>query len=214
MANRVYSGDVNVRHSGIPTVAKVSVGILAAIAFTFVGFFIAGAVDFTPEAEKPQQLEVTLSGKTEAEDQADAAAALVSILRSSPSVKSESEMNALLKKLDFESGLSSIPKTMSDEIIFAPQASAKFKTEAYQSLISLRAILTGFDSNQVNPPPSASSVYIDQTTGRAFIPIALLGGDPAPVSLEMVYSDGRWKLDPYSFVASVKLSAAIGPAQE
>lgn len=49
-------------------------------------------------------------------------------------------------------------------------------------------------------------VYLDKDTNTAFVPLDVLSGTKSSMSIQLVYINGKWKINPYTFIQEIQLS--------
>lgn len=203
------------------SVAVVVMGVLFVIGFQdMFGSNDNAQHGATGEQANPSvsQQKRSVSGKNVDQDRKDATKSAERILTLSQTGKDDN-FEKRIKKID-KGDLSSIPKDLTKKIRFtdAFDDDEELKYTTYQSLIALdHAMLKGKDP-QLAQSDAWKSVYVDQKTGTAYVPLGIFAGTDVPFSFEMNYIDGHWELAPYSFIEQVKMSSAFnggdGPDQQ
>jgi len=162
---------------------------------------------------KVEQVEYSISGKTIEQDKKDALSSAQLILeeasKSPDGLSPEERVEAL------EDGDNSV---VSDDLKNKMRFKDDFESDpslqntTYQALIILSSYLEEEDFNPVNEEVW-QEVYLDQEIGVAYVPISAFYSPGASFSLELVYTDGEWKLSPYSLLNIINLSATIQQQQ-
>lgn len=196
------------------TMSVIAIAAIVVIIFLSIKVFAGDSNNNESSEEsnsstKIEKVEKTTSGKSIDEDRKDAMSAAAEILNSSKTKDGE-DYEKRLKELE-KGDMSSIPDDLNDKIRFtdAFKRNDELKVVAYQSLIALNAtMLEGKEAKPVSDD-AWKSVYVDQEQGIAYVPMGVFSGTNVPFSFEMVYDDGEWKLLPYSFIESVKMSSSF-----
>lgn len=152
----------------------------------------------------------SVSGKTENEDKQDALKAAENVLNTSgvsPTGASVEDRVTALDNNDFSVIDKSLPNLMRFKGQFATDQ--ELQASSYQALITLNHYIAKDGKVNVISDDMWQNVYVDQEAGIAYVPISVFFGQGSAFSLEMVYSDGEWKLAPYSLLDIVRLSASL-----
>lgn len=165
----------------------------------------------SPPESTATAVERSVSGKAADEDRQDAAAAVQQSLTLAYEGNGKSITDRLQAVEDgdfnvvgegFEDTLRMGDSRYSDN--------ETYRVNTYQSFMSIAELAvkeTGDDT--FKPVGEYSEVYLDQESGRAFVPMTLFTGKGSLFSVEAVYVDGAWVVDPYSLVQQVRNSAII-----
>lgn len=171
-------------------------------------------INTTNDTNTQQQTEKvvkTVTGKNDSENQADALKATTELLNNindNPKKLTPRERAEKIDKGDY----SVVNKKVADYIHFVPShENDNVKATVYQALIALTEYLNKDGKNKIAPVSDneASKIYVDSELGIAYVPMSIYYGSENVFSLEMVYTDSKWKLAPYSFVEAVKMSAGM-----
>lgn len=184
----------------------VSVGLTVALLFLLLG----GNTSVSTK-NAPQTASRTASGQTVVKDKEAAVESLLAILNGAAGDGSKSTQDRV-SEID-QSNYSSFDKATVDKHIHWSETFAEgseLRNMSYAALVALSDRLhDGNDAIQIRNTDELDNIYMDQGTGRAFIPVAAFSDSPVLLSVEMVYVDGAWKLAPYTFIEQVKFSSLI-----
>lgn len=165
-----------------------------------------------------QKVERSITGKSIDDDRKAALTSAQNILNLSLKSPTGSNFQERLKSLD-----SGDTKVIDPELVKAIRFKDSFadsnemKNNTYQSLITISTLINNSTGSSTVAPTSDTmwkNVYVDTELGTAFVPMGVFAGPSSSFSMEMVYSEGEWKLAPYSLLDSVKLSAKLQLAAE
>lgn len=193
--------------------------VLALVAGGVAGVMFSGARDNAtveaPAATEPadlpaQKVNRTVSGKSLEEDQKDAIAAAKEVLQAAQT-KEGTDYQVRVKAIG-EGELNLVPEELKSKIRLAGEfANDKtLETIAYQSIITLSS--AAFPGGKTIEPFDSKvylTVQVDRELGIAYVPFGAFTGTNAPFSLQLVYVDGEWKLDPYSLIQQIKISSML-----
>lgn len=157
-----------------------------------------------------EQVEYSLSGKSSEEDKKDALVAAQSILSGVVEFPEGKTVETVVEELE-DGDTSSINQDVIDQMRFRGEFEddKDLQTATYQSLIILSSYVS--DDGSIEPITDEvwSEVYLDQEAGIAFVPVSAFYAQGSAFSLELVYTDGEWKLAPYSLLNIINLSANL-----
>lgn len=54
--------------------------------------------------------------------------------------------------------------------------------------------------------PNENIVYLDEVTHTAYVPLDVFSGTQSSMSIQLVYINGKWKINPYTFIQEIQLS--------
>ena len=155
-----------------------------------------------------------LSGRTTNEDKADAVATAATLLNAANKHTGDQRVQALEQSGD-HSSLADLT-TMDALTRYTPEFDEALKTTTRQSLIKASSLLDDNNNGKIevrgNNPHQY--VYLDQQAGVAYVPLQVFSEHAPAFSLEMVYIDGQWRFAPYTLLDAIRLSAALGSAQQ
>lgn len=79
------------------------------------------------------------------------------------------------------------------------------------SLLVLNQVITDVTENEIKPiiKNYDEIVYFDDELLNAHIPLDVFVGNSTGISMEMVYIDGEWKLNPYTSMMSLNLMSIL-----
>lgn len=167
-----------------------------------------------------EKVERSISGKSSEEDRRDAFEALRNTLTSAGKSKGNLDFETRLTKLD-SGDYSDVDKELLDSMRWTDGLDKRkaVKQNAVQGFVTLNYIITESGNRKIEPKSDVDinqAIYLDQETGRAFIPISIFLGPSNSMSVEMIYDSEskEWKVDPYSFVESLRLSASLQQSQQ
>lgn len=155
-----------------------------------------------------QQVSRSLTGKTIDEDKKDALNSLVKLLNEAGTDGGDYQARAK----SIEGGdYSSLPAGWRDKMVSAED---KGKVAGWEALIILNGGMKQYLKTTGELKPAGENavnyVVVNQETGVAHIPGSVLLGSDVPLSFDMVFVDGQWRLDPYNVVQDILNSAAAG----
>lgn len=155
------------------------------------------------------QMDRTLSGKSLDEDRADALAAATALLQSAGATQDLEETEATVAKMD-SGDFSMLPEDFDSQVRYYDSYAKDeaFKAEVRMSVFTLAAYAKNSAGvNELTPDAGRlSTVRVDQETGIAQVPLELYFGSSNVLSLEMIYVDGQWLLEPHSLTSYIRLS--------
>lgn len=193
-------------------ITKVIFGLLVAVGLIAGLFAVANSVGKANEVPESQKITRSLSGKTVAQDRADAISAAGALLTATNAPKTISEAGdtiGQLEKDDFSSLSPSFPNRV--RYYDAYVDNKDFQAEVAMSIYSVAALAKEANGGKIVADESLSgTVRVDQETGIAQVPIDIFTGKESPIAFEMVYVDGSWKLEPHSFSSYIRISALLG----
>lgn len=111
---------------------------------------------------------------------------------------------------------SALDKDSIDKYVYlSDDAKAKgLEGTSYSALVAMAYAITR-DGDEIKVPNDGlDKVYVDAKTGRAFVPVSLLSPNGAVFSVELVYVNNTWKIDPYTLLEQVKFSTAYQMMQK
>jgi len=188
-------------------VALVAVGLIGGL------FAVASSVGKANELPKSEKIVRSLSGKTVAEDRADAIAAAGALLNSTNAPATIEEAGDTIGELE-GGDFSSLAPDFSERVRYydAYADNASFQSEVAMSIYSVAALSKESKGGEIVADGSLSgTVRVDQETGIAQVPIDIFTGRESPIAFQMIYVDREWKLEPHSFSSYIRLSALLGP---
>lgn len=158
-----------------------------------------------------EQINRSLSGKSEEEDKKDAMSAAQNILNKSIDSSNDSELNDKITSLE-DGDISVVSEDVKNKVRFTGefQSDKNYQSTTYQAILVL-AIFLIEDNEKIEPISEDiwEEVYLDQETGIAYVPLSVFYEKGTAFSLEMVYVDGEWKLAPYSILSAINLSSKL-----
>lgn len=168
----------------------------------------APAPSSSTTVEKTQR---SVTGKTADEDRKDALAAAQEVLNlaaQSPTNATPTERVNALGNGDESVINPELKNHMRFVDTFAENKNLQINS--YQALITLTTYLSK-DGQSIQPVSENSwkRVYVDSEAGSAYVPMGAFYDKGMVFSVEMVYTDGQWKLSPYSLLDIVRLSALL-----
>ena len=164
----------------------------------------------TPGASA-EPVERSVSGKSEAEDRKDATAAV----QKSLALAYEGDGKSITDRLKAveEGDFNVVGEGFEDSLRMGDSRygdNETYRINTYQSFMSIAELTVKETSDDTfEPVGEYSEVYLDQESGRAFVPMTIFSGTSSLFSIEVVYVDGAWIVDPYSLVQQVRNSAII-----
>lgn len=159
-----------------------------------------------------------LSGRTTDEDKADAVATAATLLNAANKHTGDQTADQRVQALEQSGDHSSLADltTMDALTRYTPEFDEALKTTTRQSLIKASSLLDDNNDGKIevrgNNPHQY--VYLDQQAGVAYVPLQVFSEHAPAFSLEMVYVDGQWRFAPYTLLDAIRLSAALGGAQQ
>lgn len=164
----------------------------------------------TDTTTKVEKVSKTVSGKSIDEDKKDALAAAQNVLTLSAKSPTGETVEERVTKLD-DSDTSVVDPSLPDTIRFAGEFETDIELQAstYQALITLTSYIAPEGDVAPISDDMWKNVYVDQELGIAYVPVSVFFGPGSAFSLEMVYTDGEWKLAPYTLLDIVRLSASL-----
>jgi len=184
----------------------IAVGVIGGL------FAVAGSIGKANELPESEKITRSLSGKTVAEDRADAIEAAGALLISTNAPKTIAEAGDTIGELE-GGDFSSLAPDFSERVRYydAYTDNASFQSEVAMSIYSVAALAKEAQGGEIVADNSRSgTVRVDQETGIAQVPIDIFTGKDSPIAFEMVYVDGGWKLEPHTFSSYIRLSALLG----
>lgn len=88
----------------------------------------------------------------------------------------------------------------------------EINTDLMQSntIIALLGIVKAFNSDKAEIKlTDMNAIYMDKDTNSCYIPLDIFTGHFTATSIQMVYVNNEWKLNPYSLMLSIQLSDLI-----
>lgn len=156
-----------------------------------------------------EQMDRTLSGKSLDEDRADALASATALLQATGATQDLEETEATVEKMD-GGDFSMLPEDFDSRVRYYDSYAGDeaFKNEVRISVFTLAAYAKNAAKTDELAPDAGrlSTVRVDQETGIAQVPLELYFGSSNLLSLEMVYVDGQWLLEPHSLTSYIRLS--------
>lgn len=208
--NKVSIEDFQKR-KGVVLTPITKIVFISLVVIAVIGSLIAIAVSIGKANELPENEKIvkSLSGKSLADDRADAINAVNSLLTATnaPStIEEASKSIATLESGDFSSFDQSFPDFVRYYDLY--EENADFQSEVAMSIYSVASLAKETNNGAIKSDNSQSStVRVDQKTGIAQVPIQIFTGSESPVAFQMVYVDDSWKLEPHSFSSYIRLSA-------
>lgn len=208
----------NSGNSIVFTKKTFSIGVavlLVAIILGFWGVYYYSStrpVEETPQSTttEVEQVQRSLTGKSLEEDKKDVLSATQSILEASAISPDEKTVPERVEALD-KGDMSVVDPSLTEKIRFV----GEFKDDeglqrtTYQALITLSTYTNEEGSIEPISEEIWEQVHVDQEAGIAYVPISAFYGPGASFSIEMVFSDGEWKMAPYSLLDIINLSALL-----
>jgi hypothetical protein len=78
------------------------------------------------------------------------------------------------------------------------------------TVIALLGIVNTFNSDKAEIKlTDMNAIYMDKDTNSCYIPLDIFTGHYTATSIQMVYVNNEWKLNPYSLMLSIQLSDLI-----
>lgn len=149
------------------------------------------------------------TGKSFAQDQKDALAAVTALLKESGVSPTKADAQTRLQTLD-KDDYSVVSKKTQAMVRFPGGSPASFKSQVYQSLITLYEMTMSLKKDiKPQSPQAYQAVLVDSQLGMAFVPLSIYTDTNTTFAFEMVYVDGSWKLTPYALLQQIKLSASL-----
>lgn len=147
----------------------------------------------------------SISHKSSAQNRADASEALGKTLMAARVSPRGDKDNDRMKSLEKNKNYSQVlDKGFVNGVYFSDDASDPYKINSYESLISISQHLPK------NLSPAAPQMAYDQPElGTVYVPLGVFTGQQNAFVVEMVYVKGQWKVNPYSLVEQIRLSAII-----
>lgn len=147
----------------------------------------------------------SISHKSSAQNRADASEALGKTLMAARISPHGDKDNDRMKSLEKDKNYSQVlDKDFVNGVYFSDDASDPYKINSYESLISISQHLPK------NLSPAAPQMAYDQPElGTVYVPLGVFTGQQNAFVVEMVYVKGQWKVNPYSLVEQIRLSAII-----
>lgn len=173
-----------------------------------------GKANELPEAEKIVR---SLSGETLAQDRSDAIDAAAALLEATNAPATIAEAGDTIGELE-AGDFSGLAPDFADHIRYYDSyaENPEFQGQVAMTVYSLAAVAKEAKGGQIQADRSLSGqVRVDQQTGLAQVPIDIFTGGDSPVSFQMVYVDGEWKLEPHTLTSYILLSSgqgAVSPA--
>lgn len=161
-----------------------------------------------------EKVEQSVSGKSSDEDKADAVDALRQALILAGESKGDLDFEARLTQID-ENNYEDVSPEFMEMLYWTDGLDERdgIKANSIQGMITLSFIAVQSGNADITPNAEAleSVVYLDQQNGRAFVPVSVFLGPSNSMSVELVYDSESesWKIDPYSFVEALRLSASL-----
>lgn len=202
------------KQRGVRLTPLTKIVFAALVVVALVGSIIAVAVSIGKANELPEAEKITrsLSGKTLAEDRADAVEAVAGLLNATNAPKTIAEAGDTIGELE-QGDFSSLAPDFSERIRYydAYENNSSFQAEVAMSIYSVAALAKESKGGEIVADGSLSgTVRVDQKTGIAQVPIDIFTGKESPIAFEMIYVDGAWKLEPHTFSSYIRLSALLG----
>lgn len=168
-----------------------------------------------------EETQRSLSGKTIEEDQADVAATVQVLLTSTNAVNAEeegSDPESILQQLDDGDYTSFAEDEFFSHLHIPPYLEDEEDAMRItaQGLYSIAAFSSVYGGGVITPVSAEALVAIpvDQEFGIAQVPVATFTGEDSDLHLMMVHTEDGWKLDVYSFVLTVQLTASTNETNE
>lgn len=93
-------------------------------------------------------------------------------------------------------------------------ATEEFYTNSILTLLSFSSTLKGESKEDITPlAVNLDTIYFDDYTKSAYIPMTIYTGNGGSISFEMIYKDNEWKLAPYTLVESIILSNQLSEGE-
>lgn len=157
-----------------------------------------------------EKVERSLSGKGIEQDKKDALDTAQSILEASAISPDGKTVQERVEALD-SGDTSVVDKSLTEKMRFVGEfeTDEELKITTYQALVTLSSYTNA--EGKVEPVSDTvwQQVHVDEEAGIAYVPISAFYGPGASFSLELVYSDGEWKMAPYSLLDIINLSALL-----
>lgn len=155
-------------------------------------------------------LDRTVSGKSAQQDREDAVRAMQFVLQELYKARNGEDLETRLNRLD-KGDESGVPKSVKDKVRFVDylEKNEGVQRNTYQALITFQeSTFSSVKDEDFSPDEgNMGAVFVDPEIGRAFIPLNIFNRTPGAVSVEMVYYHGEWRIDPYSFMEAIHLTA-------
>lgn len=210
MSKRVSIEELQKKKGVRTTPVSRFVFIVLIVAALIAGIFaVANSVGKANELPEAEKITRSISGKTVSEDRADALTAATDLLVSTNAPATRAEAQVALEKMD-AGDFTVFPKDFSSRILFYDSyaQNTDFQQEVGMGLFSMATIAKEFGKGEITADTSrVGSVRVDQEVGIAQVPLEIFTGQSSPVAFQMVYTDGKWLLEPHSFSTYIRLSA-------
>lgn len=197
---------------GTPAWVKALLAVLLVVVLAVVGVLFVknttGGQGAHTEAQTTQ-VSRSVTGKSVDEDKRDALNALTGLLNeaSTPGGQDYRERAKTIEGGDY----SSLPEGWREKMVSAED---KGKVAGWEALIVLNAGMREYFKTEGEVKPVSDSavnyVVVNPEAGVAHIPGSVFLGADVPMSFDMVFVDGQWRLDPYNVVQDILNSAAAG----
>lgn len=220
MAKAKISIDELQKKRGVRVTPLTRIVFVVLIVLALIGSIVAVAISIGKANELPESEQITrsLSGKTVAEDRADAIASVEAFLNATNAPKTIAEAGDTIGELE-QGDFSSFAPDFADRVRYydAYEDNPDFQAEVAMSIYSIAALGKEAKGGEIVADGSLSgTVRVDQETGIAQVPIDIFTGKESPIAFQMIYVDGEWKLEPHTFSSYIRLSALLraNPATE
>lgn len=216
MAKAKVSIDELQKKRGVRTTPATRAVFIVLIVVAVVGSLVAvamsiGKANELPEAEKIVR---SLSGETLAQDRADAIDAAAAVLEAANAPATIAEAGNTIGELE-AGDFSGLAPDFSEHIRYYDSYAdnPEFQGQVAMTVYSLAAVAKEAKGGEIQADQSlAGQVRVDQETGLAQVPIDIFTGGDSPVSFQMVYVDGEWKLEPHTLTSYIALSSGQSAA--
>lgn len=161
----------------------------------------------TVEIEKVQR---SISGESLEDDKKNALNSAQAILETSAISPDDKSIQERVEALD-QGDDSVVDSSLTEKMRFVGEFEddKELQYTTYQALITLSSYTNA--NGEIEPISDTvwQQVHVDQEVGIAYVPISAFYGPGASFSLELVYTDGEWKMAPYSLLDIINLSALL-----
>lgn len=213
----------NIDDSVVFTKKKFSITIAVVLLVILLGFwgvyYFASNNSSTNTEETPSQTKETveiekvqrsISGESLEDDKKNALNSAQAILEASAISPDDKSIQERVEALDQGDG-SVVDSSLTEKMRFVGEFEddKELQYTTYQALITLSSYTNA--NGEIEPISDTvwQQVHVDQEVGIAYVPISAFYGPGASFSLELVYTDGEWKMAPYSLLDIINLSALL-----
>lgn len=213
----------NIDDSVVFTKKKFSITIAVILLVILLGFwgvyYFASNNSSTNTEETPSQTKETveiekvqrsISGESLEDDKKNALNSAQAILEASAISPDDKSIQERVEALD-QGDDSVVDSSLTEKMRFVGEFEddKELQYTTYQALITLSSYTNA--NGKIEPISDTvwQQVHVDQEAGIAYVPISAFYGPGASFSLELVYTDGEWKMAPYSLLDIINLSALL-----